>query len=124
MKSHLSSAFGKLGVSSRSEAAALILDPERGRGLGIGKVPIASRRSGRQPSGAQLRSRGRAPFVHVESEFHRVRSCRPGFVATARLAREKPARERFSDDDGAARTGSAVDLDWSQSVVMSVIDCP
>ena len=32
VKSHLSSAFGKLGVSSRSEAVALILDPERGRG--------------------------------------------------------------------------------------------
>lgn len=39
VKSHLSSAFSKLGVSSRSEAAAVILDPERGRGLGIGKVP-------------------------------------------------------------------------------------
>ena len=38
VKSHLSSAFGKLGVSSRSEAAAVILDPERGRGLGIGNV--------------------------------------------------------------------------------------
>jgi DNA-binding NarL/FixJ family response regulator len=36
VKSHLSSAFGKLGVSSRSEAAAVILDPERGSGLGIG----------------------------------------------------------------------------------------
>jgi two-component system, NarL family, response regulator DesR len=38
VKSHLSSAFGKLGVSSRSEAAAVILDPERGHGLGIGNV--------------------------------------------------------------------------------------
>ena len=38
VKSHLSSAFGKLGVSSRSEAAAVILDPERGRGLGIGNL--------------------------------------------------------------------------------------
>jgi DNA-binding NarL/FixJ family response regulator len=35
VKSHLSSAFGKLGVSSRHEAARVILDPERGRGLGI-----------------------------------------------------------------------------------------
>jgi two-component system, NarL family, response regulator DesR len=42
VKSHLSSAFGKLGVSSRSEAAAVILDPERGRGLGIARVPAAS----------------------------------------------------------------------------------
>ena len=38
VKSHLSSAFGKLGVSSRSEAVAVILDPERGPGLGIGLV--------------------------------------------------------------------------------------
>ena len=38
VKSHLSSAFGKLGVSSRSEAVAVILDPERGPGLGLGKV--------------------------------------------------------------------------------------
>ena len=41
VKSHLSSAFGKLGVSSRSEAAAVILDPERGSGLGIGRVAPA-----------------------------------------------------------------------------------
>lgn len=35
IKSHLSSAFGKLGVRSRSEAAALILDPAQGLGMGI-----------------------------------------------------------------------------------------
>ncbi len=35
VKSHLSSAFSKLGVRSRNEAADLILDPERGAGLGI-----------------------------------------------------------------------------------------
>lgn len=35
VKSHLSSAFGKLNVSSRHEAATLILDPERGSGLGV-----------------------------------------------------------------------------------------
>lgn len=33
VKGHLSSAFGKLGVSSRAEAAALILDPAHGPGL-------------------------------------------------------------------------------------------
>jgi two-component system response regulator DesR len=38
VKSHLSSAFTKLGVSSRYEAAALILDPERGRGLGLREI--------------------------------------------------------------------------------------
>jgi DNA-binding NarL/FixJ family response regulator len=35
VKSHLSSAFGKLGVRSRNEAVELILDSERGQGQGI-----------------------------------------------------------------------------------------
>lgn len=35
VKSHLSSIFGKLGVRSRTEAAELILDSERGLGMGI-----------------------------------------------------------------------------------------
>jgi DNA-binding NarL/FixJ family response regulator len=35
VKSHLSSAFAKLGVRSRNEAVSMILDPERGFGLGI-----------------------------------------------------------------------------------------
>jgi DNA-binding NarL/FixJ family response regulator len=35
VKSHLSSAFGKLGVRSRNAAVNLILDPERGLGMGI-----------------------------------------------------------------------------------------
>jgi len=35
VKSHLSSAFGKLGVRSRNDAVGLILDPERGLGMGI-----------------------------------------------------------------------------------------
>jgi DNA-binding NarL/FixJ family response regulator len=35
VKSHLSSAFGKLGVRSRNEAAATILDPSSGVGTGI-----------------------------------------------------------------------------------------
>lgn len=35
VKSHLSSAFGKLGVRSRNEAVDLILDHERGLGMGI-----------------------------------------------------------------------------------------
>jgi DNA-binding NarL/FixJ family response regulator len=39
VKSHLSSAFSKLGVSSRSEAATVILDPETGSGLGILTIP-------------------------------------------------------------------------------------
>lgn len=35
VKSHMSSIFGKLGVCSRKEAAALVLDPEQGLGMGI-----------------------------------------------------------------------------------------
>ena len=35
VKSHLSSAFGKLGVRSRNEAVDLIVDAERGLGMGI-----------------------------------------------------------------------------------------
>jgi DNA-binding NarL/FixJ family response regulator len=46
VKSHLSSAFGKLGVRSRNEATKLILDPERGFGMGIlalGGEPVEPR---------------------------------------------------------------------------------
>lgn len=39
VKSHLSAGFAKLGVGSRNEAVTLILDPERGRGLGILTIP-------------------------------------------------------------------------------------
>lgn len=39
VKSHLSSAFAKLGVTSRNEAAALILNPATGVGLGILTIP-------------------------------------------------------------------------------------
>ena len=35
VKSHLHTAFGKLGVRSRNEAVDAILDPQRGLGLGI-----------------------------------------------------------------------------------------
>jgi DNA-binding NarL/FixJ family response regulator len=49
VKSHLSSAFGKLEVHSRHEAVDLILDPQNGLDLGIlalGSEPV------RQPAGA------------------------------------------------------------------------
>lgn len=39
IKSHLSSAFAKLGVSSRNEAANMILDSQNGAGLGILTIP-------------------------------------------------------------------------------------
>lgn len=51
VKSHLSSAFGKLGVRSRHEAVNLILDPQRGLGMAIlalGGEPL-------QPSAAAAR---------------------------------------------------------------------
>jgi DNA-binding NarL/FixJ family response regulator len=35
VKSHLGTAFRKLGVRSRAEAARLVADPERGFGTGI-----------------------------------------------------------------------------------------
>jgi DNA-binding NarL/FixJ family response regulator len=44
VKSHLSSAFAKLGVRSRNEAVELIVDPEQGLGTGIltlGREPLA-----------------------------------------------------------------------------------
>lgn len=51
VKSHLSSAFDKLGVRSRNEATALILDDERGHGLGILAI---------SPDGDRLSAGGRA----------------------------------------------------------------
>jgi DNA-binding NarL/FixJ family response regulator len=48
VKSHLSSAFGKLGVRSRNEAVSLILDGERGLGMGIlglGVEPVMPKRA-------------------------------------------------------------------------------
>jgi DNA-binding NarL/FixJ family response regulator len=42
VKSHLSSAFAKLDVSSRNEAVKLILDPGSGAGLGILTIPAES----------------------------------------------------------------------------------
>ena len=49
VKSHLSSAFGKLGVRSRNEAASLILDPEHGRGMGI--LTISDQPRALEPAG-------------------------------------------------------------------------
>jgi DNA-binding NarL/FixJ family response regulator len=46
VKSHLSSAFGKLGVRSRNEAVDLIVNPQRGLGMGIlalGGEPVEPR---------------------------------------------------------------------------------
>lgn len=47
VKSHLSSAFAKLGVRSRNEAAALILDPDDGLGTGILAISGAEQPRGR-----------------------------------------------------------------------------
>lgn len=54
VKSHLSSAFAKLGVRSRNEAAQLIVDPERGLGTGVLRVELGPRDSAqRTPSPAR-----------------------------------------------------------------------
>jgi DNA-binding CsgD family transcriptional regulator len=42
VKSHLSSAYTKLGVSSRREATALILDPTQGLGPGIFAIAVGT----------------------------------------------------------------------------------
>ena len=41
VKSHLSSAFSKLGVSSRYEASAMILDRDQGAGLGVREIELS-----------------------------------------------------------------------------------
>lgn len=46
VKGHVSSAFRRLGVRSRKEAATLILDPERGFGAGILAISGNERRRG------------------------------------------------------------------------------
>ncbi len=58
VKSHLSSAFGKLGVRSRNEAVNLILDSERGLGMGILALGGEPLEAGSPASGEQ-RSAGR-----------------------------------------------------------------
>lgn len=45
VKSHLSSVFGKLGVRSRHEAVAMILDPEQKLGIGILGISDTARRT-------------------------------------------------------------------------------
>jgi DNA-binding NarL/FixJ family response regulator len=56
VKSHLSSAFAKLDVSSRNEAVNVILDPQRGPGLGILSIPAEPISSGRRPIAARAGS--------------------------------------------------------------------
>ena len=45
VKSHLSSAYMKLGVRSRSEAVSLLLDPKQSVGATVGVVPAAAVRT-------------------------------------------------------------------------------
>lgn len=52
VKSHLGSAFRKLGVRSRREAAALILDSHSGLGAGILTIPTDQRPGTRLPPAA------------------------------------------------------------------------
>ena len=56
VKSHLSSAYTKLGVRSRSEAVSLLLEPNAALGLGV--VPAASvPRMRRAPASTRLQAR-------------------------------------------------------------------
>jgi DNA-binding NarL/FixJ family response regulator len=49
VKSHLSAAFGKLGVRSRNEAAAMILDPDQALGVGILAISDGDQSAGKEP---------------------------------------------------------------------------
>ena len=57
VKSHLSSAFAKLGVRSRTEATALILDPERGLGVGVLAISDGDARASARPDRRRLTPR-------------------------------------------------------------------
>jgi DNA-binding NarL/FixJ family response regulator len=61
VKSHLSSAYVKIGVRSRKDAAALILDPDEGLGTGILAISSgrAARSRGRESTGRRERRGGR-----------------------------------------------------------------
>jgi hypothetical protein len=64
VKSHLSSAFAKLGVRSRNEAVSLILDPNRGLGTGIltvGGEPLRPRDGPSLPGATPRPGAPRAP---------------------------------------------------------------
>jgi len=67
VKTHLSTAFGKLGVSSRGEAAALVLDRETAVGRGLAVLVERERANGTaprpQPGGAT-----HVPFVDLERQ--------------------------------------------------------
>lgn len=56
VKSHLSSAFTKLGVRSRAEATAVVLDPAEGVGVGILTIPESAQ------AGSGGRNGGRIAF--------------------------------------------------------------
>ncbi len=51
VKSHLSSSFRKLGVSSRAEAAAIVLDPDNGFHTGLRVAPLGREEPEAGPSG-------------------------------------------------------------------------
>jgi DNA-binding NarL/FixJ family response regulator len=57
VKSHLSSAYTKLGVRSRRDAAALILDPTQGLGPGIFAIAVGPGAAGLSVSGSDSGSR-------------------------------------------------------------------
>jgi len=65
VKSHLSSAFTKLGVRSRNEAVELILNSERGLGLGIlalGSEPLQTAEASARPTNGGATHPSQAPY--------------------------------------------------------------
>jgi DNA-binding NarL/FixJ family response regulator len=65
VKSHLSSAYTKLGVSSRREATTLILDPTQGLGPGIFALAVGT---GAAWSGMVAESRSRRSSAQAEAD--------------------------------------------------------
>jgi DNA-binding NarL/FixJ family response regulator len=107
VKSHLSSAYTKLGVSSRREARALILDPTQGLGPGIFAIAVGT---GAAPSGmvgAESRSRrsGVAPEADGSTTSGADGTRPPGGPSPGlRYARAAPSHGHV----GRAGSGSAV----------------
>lgn len=54
VKSHLSSAFAKLGVRSRAEATAVVLDPAEGVGVGILTIPESAQAGSNGRNGGRI----------------------------------------------------------------------
>jgi hypothetical protein len=66
VKSHLSSAYPKLGVRSRRQATALILDPTQGLGPGIFAIAVGTGAAGSRMTGVDPGSRRSSAAVEAD----------------------------------------------------------